>query len=507
MWEELKQIALLGTNKSQLTETQLDILKRFGIDCTKETSLVALDALALWSKLKAVGIECENWEHESMPAIGTRTQFASASLSNQVGVMFKYKGYEKLLPEVFEKLLETDTNFPAEHLPKLMQALKADPSLFFKIEQGLDDRFYWLAKQQPDWKLFCVEDPAKDINRSKVLEEKKQILLLWLHKDPIEAINFLNQGNNNFSADFWKQLLEEYYGFEPNIGSSFVPILETLIGQKNKRHYGICCMMMMSFPETNFASTLYDKLSKIILVSEDEIGINEKEIDALKTLIPKNCLPFSLLKTREKIFDKNLFFHALSIASPEILFDKYFKMGVDDFINTTTHLGFYDELIIQGMIYSASRFRFAPLLNGLIKLFRTGSFPDCNWKPILDLLPPKALNVELNLLLKEADYRFDHRMAHLFFADQFNWPAKAVQYFTEVLSAQLDQQKLGKRDFYFKLFEEMTLKCHPNFYYELKSELVTNRVFSFHSNSLIEKQLNLLKLRLEFFKEVSSTSK
>ena len=502
MWDDLKQIALLGSSKSQLSETQIEILERFGIDTTKESSSVVLDALTLWSKMKAVGVECEKWDGDATPSKGTRGNFASANLSKQVGVIFKYKGYEKLLPELFEKLVARDTNFPAEHLPKLMVALKSDGSLYFKIKEGLDDRFYWLAKQHPSWKIYDSQGPARDFQKTKIAAEKKQILLMWLNKDQEEAVKYLKLESNNLSHDFWKELFEKYATQESMQNDNFAALLESLLVQKNKLSFGICSILLMHYPNSTFAQKVTEQVSKILIVNQEAIDVNEAEIDKLKTLIPKSCLPFSNFKSRDKVFDKNLFYHALSITSPEILFAEHFKMEVDDFLNTVTHLGFYDELIIQAMIFSSTKFQYKDLLNGLIKMFRRGDFPQCNWRPILDLLPAKALNGELNRLLQDEKEIFDHRHAHLFFARNFEWPPKAVEFYSNILSEELDQQKLGKRDLFYQLFEQMILKCNPNFFYDLKSQLVTDRVFSFHSNSLIEKQLKLLKLRLEIEKEL-----
>ncbi len=504
MWDDLRQIALLGTNNSQLSESHKAIMKRFGIDTTKEASLVVLDAIALWNKMKAVGFQCENWAGDTSPSIATRATFASANLSKQVGVMLKYKGYEKLLPEVFKKLSEKDISFPTEHLPKLMQALKNDSNLYFEIKEGLEDRFYWLAKQHPSWRIYCLENPEDDITKTKIAEEKKQILLLWLKKNQTEALIFLTINLDKFSHEFWKALLDDFLNLEPAFDDEFKNILEQLHGQKNKQSFGVCSNLLMHYQESTFTKNISEQVSKILIVSEEEIHVNEKEIENLKTIIPKSSLPFSRFKSRDKIFDKNLFYHALAICSPEILFSQYFKMGLDDFLNTVKSLGFYDELIVQAMIYSASEFRYKPLLNALIKMYRIGDFPLCNWRPILDLLPAKALSGEFNLLYNDDAHRFDHRMVHLFCAKNFNWPPKAVQFYSEILSAHLDQQKLSKKDLFFQLFEQMILKCNPHFYYDLKSELITIRVFSFQSNALIEKQMKILKLRLEFEKELKN---
>ena len=507
MWDELKQIALLGSSKSQLNETQIDLLKRFGINTTRQKSLVVLDALALWNKMKAVGTPCEAWTDSTNASSGTRAQFASANISNQIGVMLKYKGYEKLLPEVFNKLLANDTNFPAEHLPKLMLAMKNDSSLFFKIKESLDDRFYWLANQHPIWKIYCSEDPEIDFKQTKIVEIKKQILLMWLHKNQAVAIQFLTQETDKISHELWNELLIDFIKHEPELNNELKSLLEIIHSHKSKQSYGITCILLMKYSDSDFAMSIAEYVSKVLIVSKDSIDVIENEIDKLKTLLPKSFLPFNSFKSREKIFDKNLFYHALAITSPEILFSKYFKMNVDDFLNTVSHLSFYDELIIQAMIYSAAAFQHKDLLNGLIKIFRSGEFHQCNWKPILDLLPPKGLNGELNRILKDENYEFDHRMVHLFFAKNFEWPAKAVAFYSNLMADQLDQQKLGKRDLFYQLFEQMILKCNPHFYYDLKSQLVTDRVFSFHSNSLIEKQLKILKLRLEFEKEVRKGEK
>ena len=272
MWDDLKQIALLGSSKSKLSETQKDLLNRFGIDTSKEKSLVVLDALALWNKMKAVGIPCENWTDSSNASAGTRAQFASANISNQIGVMLKYKGYEKLLPEVFEKLLANDTNFPAEHLPKLMEALHTDSALFFKIESSLDDRFYWLAKQHPTWKIYCSEDPQTAFQQTKIVETKKQVLLLWLNNDPVEAIKFLTLKAEKISHELWKELLEDLADHhlalkdDLTLHDTYKSLLVNIHSQKHKQSFGISSILLMKYRDSLFAKAIKEQLSKILIV-------------------------------------------------------------------------------------------------------------------------------------------------------------------------------------------------------------------------------------------------
>ena len=490
MWEALKQIILLGTDQQNFSKSQLALLEDFGIDTTKPKAQIALEALSLWEKMKSVGLETE--EHSSLSSIKFPfyEKTINKELSGKLALIFKYNDFYRMLPSVFSSLSGNAFGFPPELIPHVLEHCRKDLDFLEACESYFDERFYWLADQNKTWNFISAKASAENFDRNQVSIEKLYLFKRWIDRTPQEAlthINELEKVDPNLTLSLLKTL------FRHREHKLTIQFAEKIKSQKRKSNFGLAAQLLASDPSNDFTKELSRLLKDVLQVTENEINIVEVDIAKLRSLLPKGMLPFKNLESFNNEFDKNLFFYALSICPPELLFDNAFKMPLDDFINTVTHLGFYDDLILQALIHSASFHDHKSLLNALIKIFRSGTYEQLIWSPILSKLNPSQLNKEFNFLLKQND--FDESCLQIVMEKHFNWPPNATQAFIEYLLDLIQHAYFNAKNPLMDVFKDLCLKCHPDFYRSVNEAFLSNNILSFQLHKVFKKYINMLRLR------------
>ncbi len=492
MWEAIKQIILLGTDQQNFTPEQLVLLDRFGLDAEKAKPLLVLDALSLWEKMKSVGVEPEKWAGASLSKLALNEKTISKALAHKIGLAFKYHEFYKIIPNVMSQLTLYGIPFPAEYIPSVLSLGLENLSFLKACENYFDERFYWLADKNKNWSFIGLKANKENFAQAKKVNEKLFILDKWLLKDPEEALLFLN--SQEFASDsFTKEMLLLILEYK-NYGEAQL-LAKKIKSLKNKLSFGLACSILCHSPDESFKNELINHIAEIIKVDEQEVNIIEENIAATRKFIPKSMLPFKHLESYNNEFDKNLLFHAIAICPPQELFDNHFKMSVDDFVNTVTHLGFYDQVIIQALIYSAASFEHKELLNALIKLFRLGTYDNLVWAPILRLLNTDQLTTEINALLKDGE--FDDLCLQIVMEENFQWGPKATQSFLDYLKDTIHHSYFNSKNPLIDVFKNLCLNCHPDFYRYINEQFISNNILSFQLHKIFKKYVNMLKLRYQ----------
>ena len=497
MWETIKQIILLGSDKQSFTKEQIQLLENFGLDTSKNKSQLILDALSLWEKMKSVGLQAGENLDANAAKLPIFEHPIESALSEKIALAFKYHEFYKIIPQVLSMLQKKGLEFPPEFIPQVLDLCSKDLKYMASCEFFFDERFYWLADKNKLWKFISTKADEKSYTKHKVISEKTFLLQKWLEKQPEDALSFLASSQNVNNA-YAKELLESLFPYKNSPQSKEIAL--KIKAEKNKTSFGLASNLICVDSNDPFTKSLIDQISAILIVEKSSINIIEENIQALKKHLPKGMLPFKHLESYNNEFDKNLLFHALAICPPQVLFKDHFEMSVEDFVNTVSHLEFYDQLILQAMIYSASFFEHKALLNSLIKIFRLGSYDHLIWSPILSKLSPSQLNKELSGLLKEGE--FDELCLQIIMEEKFNWPPKATQLFLEYLNDVIQHSYFNAKNPLVEVFKNLCLKCPPEFYRYVNEQFLSNNILSFQLHNVFKKYVNMLKLRYQIAEQV-----
>ena len=125
--------------------------------------------------------------------------------------------------------------------------------------------------------------------------------------------------------------------------------------------------------------------------------------------------------------------------------------------------------------------------------------------PIYDSMTTAQLhNLYLNLTAKKFTYK-DNAIETLLLCSKFIWPDALCKKVMKVLPVRLLNAETNRYDANFIIFKNMVLNCNAELYAYINAAFQANPVYSWNSTKLIEKQLNILKMRWQILQEMKVT--
>lgn len=192
IWDELAKIALIGTERAQLSENTLSALAKLGINAEGNPAKAILEAAALYHSLRRAGFPLQKQEPEFKPiqpeesspanrASGRSAQHLSQILDGR---------YFYALPEYLLLARQHHKHLPAEQLPFLFRLSLKYPQIWEKVQPALGPEGQWLLRQNPDWQALA-ENPELDTWPDATLEVKQAMLRFLRRTQPEQAVPLL----------------------------------------------------------------------------------------------------------------------------------------------------------------------------------------------------------------------------------------------------------------------------------------------------------------------------
>jgi len=202
-------------------------------------------------------------------------------------------------------------------------------------------------------------------------------------------------------------------------------------------------------------------------------------------------------------FDLNNFLFNFFCVVPITHLSKTLNCTWPDFLASLEDGNELHELALLGLCYSAGQ---NPLDQELfLQTIISGQFPileQMDLLPIYNNMSPYQLG-KLYEALVENKFTFkDNAMEMLMLHPQFIWPSDLVKVVMKVLPVRLLNAVDSKEDPNFIMFKNMIANCDPNLYGYINAAFQANPVYSWNSTKIIEKQLNILKMRWQILREL-----
>ena len=499
MWEELKKTALLGTDRHQLPEKEMAYLRKMGLDMEQESALVILDAVSMWSKMKKVGLELQKWDSLQEEVVESSTHPPTLKLTDAIAALFKYNGFEVLLPQTIELLNQKDISFPSEMYPELIQYFERHLSDFVNLQDLLDQRFYWLVKQNPAWIAFQQELHTEQIEKIKDINLKAFALNQFVTSSGDEAVGYTYNEWENFSPQLQARFLRDFAPESSEMADSF---FDKVAAPKHKDTYRYALRYYSYSKNEAFLGMLSERIEELLSFSRKKVKVNEEAIQHLKSVFLKKHLPIYGLDKGYGFDAKNLLFNFFCLVPLTHLCDTL-DCSWPDFMQGLASNNELHELLLLGLIYSAAH---DPIDQELVlQMVLKGKLPileDMDLLPVYEQLSSEQLH-QLYLQLNKAKFSFnDNAMETLLFCEQFKWPDELCKKVLQVIPVRLLNADDTKSDPNFKIFRHMVLNCRAELYPVVNATFQANPVYSWNSTKIIEKQLNILKMRFQINDEL-----
>jgi len=499
MWDELKKTALLGTSKHQLPEQELAYLEKLGLDMNRDPAHVLLDGLAMWSNIKKAGMELKKWDTLMEAPEMSSLSNPNLKLADAISALFKYNGFEVLVPQTISLLHKKGIAFPSELYPQLIAYFEKHINQYLLTQEQMEDRFYWLVRQNPAWHAFANDLTIEKVESIKDQDLRSIAMYRYTAQKGEEAIGHFYNEWESLSKPLQTKFLKI---FAPQASALVDSLFEKIYDEKDKDTYRYTLQYFSSTKNKKFLDSITPILEKLIKYSSKKVLIDDDIIQKIRVLFLKKHLPIFKLDKSYGFEIKNLLFNFFSVV-PITFLCETLECTWPDFLSGLEDGDELHELALLGLCYSAGQ---NPLDQELfLQTIVSGQFPILEQ---IDLLPVynNMSSYQLGKLyetLTVNKFTFkDNAMEMLMLHPEFIWPNDLVKVVMKVLPVRLLNAEDSKQDPNFIMFKNMILNCDPNMYAYINSAFQANPVYSWNSTKIIEKQLKILKMRWQILREL-----
>ena len=384
VWKDIVKIALIGTERGQMSDSLKKELESFGINTNADSAEIILKASALLSKMKRAGYQ---------PIKNTTVVAAPASAENQAicnkksvrYLMLILSGnYKEALPEFLSVLAETGKRLPEEVLPDVLEMGKKKQEQWNLLRKIIGERGEWLVRQNPDWQYIIFNT---DIEKWETGTKPERLALLrhWRTAEPQKAVEMLEATwkfeNINDKLDFLKIL-------NINLSISDEAFLEKSLDAKRKEERKLAAKLLSKLPESQLVQRMYARIEPLLTIQKKQLhvqlpneineaaqrdgidirtqwirgGVKASRLGQMLAIIPPQMLETHFDRTPQKVLElywksdwRELLFQSVlestAIHNNQFWTDTIFtfwhekarKEDLSDFINLTPLLGNISE--------------------------------------------------------------------------------------------------------------------------------------------------------------------
>lgn len=265
IWKELVKIALLGTDRTQLSEELTSQLEEWGVDIAEAPERLVLEAAAIASPMQKAGTALNKWEAPFPSPSDLETRTATGKILPTLLAQIKQWDNEALLEDFIYLLQHSQKQIPSEFLPFLIEKASKKPSFFKSLEPLLGTKGQWLLQQHPDWQKLLEMPPA---NYWSSGQKDKRIALLenLRQQDPQAGLDLLRSTwadeTPSDKARFLKILIDQ-------LALEDEAFLEECLDDRRKEVRTVAANLLSHLPESLLVQRMQKRLSEWITIKKN----------------------------------------------------------------------------------------------------------------------------------------------------------------------------------------------------------------------------------------------
>ncbi len=277
-WEELVKVALIGTDRSNLSEVTTKQLSGLGIDTSKEATQIILEGATLFSLMEKTGSFPKPWD-KAIPSKAPAEKGTPCSKKSRNHLKLILRGnYPDLLPEFISHLVKNKKLLPLDLLPELLDESLSDHELWKELQDAIGQRGNWLIHQNPTWqKLSFVPDIS--LWETGKRDQRLQLLRYLREQNSKDAVSLIQstweQDDLQSKAKFVKAL-------QINASKSDEPFLEHCLSNSRKEIRKAAAKVLAGIPDSKLCKRMFDQVVDLI----DFRPSSAKKKEKLKIKLP-----------------------------------------------------------------------------------------------------------------------------------------------------------------------------------------------------------------------------
>jgi hypothetical protein len=263
MEKELVRIALVGTQRGQLSEKTREVLNALGIKNNVSEEEILLSAAAIFSKIKKANFSTIQLSPPLKPIINSNNNVCGPRSIKHL-YMIVDGAFEHALPEFLYNLAKNKKCLPPEILPDLLEQSLTSPELWRKLKKNIGERGEWIIRQNPHWHRL-LSPPIPDNWEDSSNDERLSILRKLRKEDPTKALDLAKEAWKEESVN---QRIRFLKVLETNLDQELEIFLETLLDDRRKEVRRTAVQILAKIPNSALSYRIFNRLKELINIKK-----------------------------------------------------------------------------------------------------------------------------------------------------------------------------------------------------------------------------------------------
>ena len=280
LWKNIIKTALMGTDRSELSEITLEELEKLGININDKPANVLLEGATFYAQMRKAGFQPQSWKGEiPLPAQKDASQICSKKSSDHLAMILNGM-YTPALDEFIQQLIFNKKTLPPELLPTLLEKCRSDKMLWEKLRFAIGERGHWLIEQNEDWHFLAgkINHVQWDEGRK---EERIQLLKHLRNTQPDEAVELIE---STWEEDDWQHRVAFLQVLEKNLSLADEPFLEKCLDEKRKEIRRTAAFLLEKIEGAELRNRMWERLQRCVSIKNKLIAKSKIEIQ-----LPETC--------------------------------------------------------------------------------------------------------------------------------------------------------------------------------------------------------------------------
>ena len=480
MWQNIVKTALLGTQRSKLSESDKMALQGFGVKTEKEPARVILQSAALIGQMQRVGKELPDREG-GLPVASPEETLESCSekAAYNLTLMLSNEEFSSALPEFLRHLENAQKIIPPEALPQVLNECINDDKLWKAIRNAVGERGKWLALQHPQWKNLFIK--PKFENWETGIKVERLALLEYLRKHNPEKATAL-------IASTWKEdsFRDRQYFLDTlhvNLSEKDEVFLESCLDDKRKEIRTIAALLLSKIENSALINRLFAEALTFLEV-KTRLLKKRKMVVTIPEDFEKKWKRDGIQETSNQfqVGQKANWLGQIIQKIPPSKWETHFNLSpsetLDVFIRSE-----WSELLLQALINATGHFENSfwaeAILNFWLNKKAANRFKNVRIQPLFKAVSKSLFNKMCLLELKQnknyIDDSEDVAILLMAYGDEYLWEDNLVKAFYSNLTTWLSQETRSWHGWHYRtILKKMVFNCNPHLHQELIRNLPMN---------------------------------
>lgn len=466
-WKELAKVALLGTERSHLSDEAKAKLKHHGIRMDTEETQMLLESAAFFSQINKAAFLLPTFQGKFIATPEDENDHIASPKSTHHLNLILTGDYGAALPDFIVHLQKNKKQLSPKNLPELLNKCLESRDFWQKIKPAIGKRGWWLLEQNPAWQTL-EKLPSPDNWATGSKEERVAFLIFFREQAPAKALEILSA---NWDKEAWRDKVDFLQILKTNLSKSDELFLENCLYEGRKEIRETAANLLAAIPDSELMERMFLRVIDLIKYEDDALKISLPD-EPDETAVRDGINP----KSKKYTGQKTGILHQMLKTIPPQRWEEYLNNTPEKILKLFYQNEWSKTLIkatVEATVLHKNQQWAKLLLEMWLHLGNSDLWDNLQMKELAEILQPEVYHkIAIQHLEKNKQLLHEKSPILILLLDvSHSWNEHlgmlAIGRFQQWLSAAPSQ--FWDKVHYKKLLHEAAYKCPPNLLEKLKS--------------------------------------